>query len=109
MLPFNTNIFQIINVYVTKYDGGGQLWPIAHNTTVFSLLVAQVIALGVFGLKRSTVATGFTILLLIGTIIFDQYCRQRFLPLFKNHAVQVESIALTISPSTMLFLIHSSL
>ncbi|XP_027356465.1 CSC1-like protein RXW8 [Abrus precatorius] len=80
---------QILNVYIKKYDGGGQLWPIAHNTTVFSLLFSQVIALGVFGLKRSTVASGFTIPLLIGTILFHQYCRQRFLPVFKNNAAQV--------------------
>ncbi|XP_061344429.1 CSC1-like protein RXW8 [Gastrolobium bilobum] len=80
---------QILNVYITKYDGGGQLWPIAHNTTVFSLLVTQVIALGVFGIKRSTVASGFTVPLLIGTILFHQYCRQRFLPVFKNNAAQV--------------------
>ncbi|XP_057431039.1 CSC1-like protein RXW8 isoform X2 [Lotus japonicus] len=80
---------QIINVYIKKYDGGGHLWPIAHNTTIFSLVFSQVIALGVFGLKDSTIASGFTIPLLIGTILFHQYCRQRFLPVFKNNAAQV--------------------
>ncbi|XP_058781137.1 CSC1-like protein RXW8 isoform X2 [Vicia villosa] len=80
---------QILNVYITKYDGGGQLWPIAFNTTIFSLLVAQIIALGVFGLKQSSIASAFTIPLLIGTVLFNQYCRQRFLPVFKNNAAQV--------------------
>ncbi|QCE16430.1 glycogen debranching enzyme [Vigna unguiculata] len=80
---------QILNVYIKKYDSGGQLWPIAHNTTVLSLLVAQVIALGVFGIKESPVASGFTIPLLICTVLFHQYCRQRFLPIFKNNATQV--------------------
>ncbi|XP_057424132.1 CSC1-like protein RXW8 isoform X2 [Lotus japonicus] len=79
---------QILNVYITKYDSGGQFWPIAHNTTVFSLLVAQLIALGVFGLKRSSVASGFTIPLLIGTLLFHQYCRQRFLPVFRSNSAQ---------------------
>ncbi|XP_027368987.1 CSC1-like protein RXW8 isoform X2 [Abrus precatorius] len=97
MLPFLLIYFclaylvyrnQIINVYVTKYDGGGQYWPIAHNTTVFSLLLAQLIALGVFGLKRSSVASGFTIPLLICTLLFHQYCRQRFLPVFKSNSAQ---------------------
>lgn len=92
-------------MYITKYDGGGQLWPIAHTTSILSLLVAQVIALGVFGLKRSTVATGFTIPLLIGTVLFNQYCRQRFLPVFKNNAAQVRSLTLSISPSAPFFLI----
>ncbi|RDX93142.1 CSC1-like protein RXW8, partial [Mucuna pruriens] len=98
MLPFLLIYFflaylvyrnQMINVYVTKYDSGGQFWPIAHNTTVFSLLVAQLIALGVFGLKSSTVASGFTIPLLIGTLLFHQYCRQRFLPVFKSNSAQI--------------------
>ncbi|KAG4391970.1 hypothetical protein GLYMA_04G048800v4 [Glycine max] len=80
---------QILNVYIRKYDSGGQLWPLAHNTTVFSLLFAQVIALGVFGLKQSPVASGFTIPLLICTILFNQYCRQRFLPVFQRNATQV--------------------
>ncbi|KAK7377014.1 hypothetical protein VNO80_02434 [Phaseolus coccineus] len=97
MLPFLLIYFflaylvyrnQIINVYITKYDGGGQYWPIAHNTTVFSLLFSQLIALGVFGLKRSSVASGFTIPLLIGTLLFHQYCRQRFLPIFKSNSAQ---------------------
>ncbi|XP_061350469.1 CSC1-like protein RXW8 [Gastrolobium bilobum] len=98
MLPFLLIYFflaylvyrnQILNVYVTKYDSGGQFWPIAHNTTVFSLIFAQVIALGVFGLKRSPVASGFTIPLLIGTLLFHQYCRQRFIPVFRGNSAQV--------------------
>ncbi|TKY57935.1 CSC protein RXW8 [Spatholobus suberectus] len=98
MLPFLLIYFflaylvyrnQIINVYITKYDSGGLYWPIAHNTTVFALLFAQLIALGVFGLKRSSVASGFTIPLLIGTLLFHQYCRQRFLPVFKSNSAQI--------------------
>ncbi|KAL5700276.1 hypothetical protein ACHQM5_025743 [Ranunculus cassubicifolius] len=52
---------QFLNVYITKYDTGGKYWPIAHNTTIFSLILMQIIALGVFGLKNSPVASGFTI------------------------------------------------
>ncbi|KAG4934278.1 hypothetical protein JHK87_048280 [Glycine soja] len=98
MLPFLLVYFfiaylvyrnQIINVYITKYDSGGQFWPIVHNTTVFSLLFSQLIALGVFGLKRSSVASGFTIPLLIGTLLFHQYCRQRFLPVFRSNSAQI--------------------
>ncbi|XP_029128503.1 CSC1-like protein RXW8 isoform X3 [Cajanus cajan] len=82
---------QIINVYITKYDSGGQFWPIAHNTTIFSLIFAQLIALGVFGLKSSSIASGFTIPLLIGTLLFHQYCRKRFLPVFKSNSAQLAS------------------
>uniref|UniRef100_A0A2N9F2E3 CSC1/OSCA1-like 7TM region domain-containing protein n=1 Tax=Fagus sylvatica TaxID=28930 RepID=A0A2N9F2E3_FAGSY len=80
---------QILNVYVSKYETGGQFWPIVHNTTIFSLVLSQIIALGVFGIKRSPVASGFTIPLIICTLLFNEYCRQRFLPIFKNNAAEI--------------------
>ncbi|KAK8943696.1 hypothetical protein KSP40_PGU016183 [Platanthera guangdongensis] len=79
---------QLLNVYRTKYESGGQLWPIVHNTIIFSLVLAQIIALGIFGLKKSTVASGFTIPLVICTLLFHEYCRKRFLPIFKNFSAQ---------------------
>ncbi|XP_010548636.1 PREDICTED: CSC1-like protein RXW8 isoform X2 [Tarenaya hassleriana] len=80
---------QILNVYITKYESGGQYWPIFHSTTIFSLILTQIIALGFFGLKLSTVASGFTIPLILLTLLFSEYCRQRFLPIFKKHSAQV--------------------
>lgn len=80
---------QIVNVYITKYEGGGQLWPIVHNTTIFSLVLTQMISLGVFGIKKSPVASGFTIPLIICTLLFNEYCRQRFFPIFKKDVAQV--------------------
>lgn len=80
---------QILNVYISKYESGGQFWPVVHNTTIFSLVLSQIIALGVFGLKRSPIASGFTIPLIICTLLFNEYCRQRFYPIFKNNAAQV--------------------
>ncbi|KAL3812305.1 hypothetical protein ACJIZ3_013573 [Penstemon smallii] len=75
---------QILNVYVTKYQSGGLYWPVVHNTTIFSLVLMQVIALGVFGIKKSSVAFGFTVPLIICTLLFNEYCRQRFHPVFKK-------------------------
>ncbi|KAJ8762466.1 hypothetical protein K2173_007905 [Erythroxylum novogranatense] len=80
---------QILNVYLKKYDSGGQYWPIVHNTTIFSLVLTQIITLGVFGLKESPVASAFTIPLIISTLLFHEYCRQRFLPAFRKTAAQV--------------------
>ncbi|KAL6599839.1 hypothetical protein ACP70R_045490 [Stipagrostis hirtigluma subsp. patula] len=79
---------QLLNVYRTRYDTGGLYWPIAHNTVIFSLVLTQIICLGVFGLKKSPVAAGFTIPLIIGTLLFNQYCRNRLLPLFKTFPAQ---------------------
>ena len=88
--------FQFLNVYCTKYDTGGQYWPIAHNTTIFSLILTQIICLGVFGLKESPVAAGFTVPLIIFTLLFNQYCRKRHLPLFKTFPAQVGAISLNL-------------
>ncbi|GLU15987.1 hypothetical protein SLE2022_324370 [Rubroshorea leprosula] len=79
---------QILNVYVSKYQTAGRFWPIVHNTTIFSLLLTQIIALGIFGIKRSPVASGFTIPLIILTLLFNEYCRQRFSPIFKRSTAQ---------------------
>ncbi|KAK3029119.1 hypothetical protein RJ639_038824 [Escallonia herrerae] len=80
---------KILNVYITRYQSGGLYWPIVHSATIFSLLLTQIIALGVFGIKKSPVASSFTIPLIICTLFFNMYCRQRFLPIFKNNVVQV--------------------
>ncbi|GKV33465.1 hypothetical protein SLEP1_g41982 [Rubroshorea leprosula] len=80
---------QILNVYVSKYESGGRFWPIVHNTTIFSLVLTQIIALGVFGIKRSPIASGFTIPLIVLTFLFNEYCRQRFTPIFRSSAAQV--------------------
>lgn len=71
------------------YESGGKYWPIMHNTTIFSLVLTQIIAIGVFGLKESTVASAFTIPLIILTLLFNEYCRHRFYPIFKDNAAQV--------------------
>uniref|UniRef100_A0A0E0KIG8 CSC1/OSCA1-like 7TM region domain-containing protein n=1 Tax=Oryza punctata TaxID=4537 RepID=A0A0E0KIG8_ORYPU len=79
---------QILNVYYPKYEMGGKLWPIMHSTLVFALVLTQTIALGVFTIKHATVASGFTILLLIGTVLFHQYCGHRFSSIFNSFSAQ---------------------
>ncbi|KAK3000843.1 hypothetical protein RJ639_021350 [Escallonia herrerae] len=80
---------QILDVYVTKYRSGGLYWPIVHNVTVFSLVLTHIIALGFFGMKKSTVASGFVVPLTICTLLFHIYCRERFFLMYKDHAAQV--------------------
>ncbi|KAI0503446.1 hypothetical protein KFK09_014380 [Dendrobium nobile] len=79
---------QILNVYCSKYESGGQMWPIAHNATIFSLVLAQIIAIGVFGIKESPTSSSFTIPLVILTLLFNEYCRQRFYPIFHKFSAQ---------------------
>ncbi|KAF9687463.1 hypothetical protein SADUNF_Sadunf02G0096000 [Salix dunnii] len=89
LYQFSVFILQVVNVYIRKYESGGQLWPIVHNTTIFSLVLTQMIAIGVFGIKKSPIASGFTIPLIICTLLFNEYCRQRFSPIFKKNVAQV--------------------
>ncbi|KAJ4781120.1 hypothetical protein LUZ62_065377 [Rhynchospora pubera] len=86
---------QIMNVYRTRYETGGLMWPIVHNTTIFSLVLTQLICLGVFSLKESPIAAGFTIPLILITLLFNEYCRKRFHPLFKSFSAQVITFFLT--------------
>lgn len=79
---------QIVNVYCSKYETGGQMWPIAHNATIFSLVLSQIIAIGVFGIKESPISSSFTIPLVILTLLFNEYCRQRFYPIFNKFSAQ---------------------
>ncbi|GAB4852420.1 hypothetical protein Ancab_016615 [Ancistrocladus abbreviatus] len=80
---------QILNVYLFEYDSGGRYWPIIQNTTIFSLVLGQIIAVGLFVLKKSTVCSGFTILLIGFTVLFNEYCRRRFHLVFNYIAAHV--------------------
>nr|XP_016484731.1 PREDICTED: CSC1-like protein RXW8 [Nicotiana tabacum] len=53
------------------------------------MVLMQIIAMAVFGLKKSTVASSFVIPLIILTLLFNEYCRQRFQPLFKHIPAQI--------------------
>ncbi|KAJ1697212.1 hypothetical protein LUZ63_005724 [Rhynchospora breviuscula] len=87
-LGYAVYLNQLLNVYVCKYEMGGTLWPLMHNTTVFSMVLTQIIAIAVFGIKLSKFSAGFTILLVIGTLLFNEYCRQRFSSIFTSLSVQ---------------------
>lgn len=80
---------QLLNVYAPKYETGGRFWPIVHNSTIFSLVLMHIIAIGLFGLKEIPLAAGLTIPLPLLTLLFNEYCRKRFLPIFKSFPVEV--------------------
>ncbi|KAK4776212.1 hypothetical protein SAY87_024173 [Trapa incisa] len=79
---------QILNVYASKYETCGRFWPIVHNSTVFSLVLMHVIAIGIFVLKKLPLASALTVPLPILTLLFSEYCKRRFLPLFKAYPAE---------------------
>ncbi|KAL5582244.1 hypothetical protein UlMin_014686 [Ulmus minor] len=79
---------QLLNVYSPKYETGGKFWPIVHNSTIFALILMHVIAIGLFGLKKLPLASSLTIPLPVLTLLFNEYCRKRFLSIFKDYPVE---------------------
>ncbi|XP_058722711.1 CSC1-like protein HYP1 isoform X1 [Vicia villosa] len=75
---------QFLKVYVPKFETGGEFWPTVHNSTIFSLVLMHVIGIGIFGLKKLPLASGLILPLPILTLLFNEYCRKRFLPIFKQ-------------------------
>ncbi|CAL0321733.1 unnamed protein product [Lupinus luteus] len=97
MLPFLLVYFclgyiiyrnQLLKVYVPKYETGGGYWPTVHNSTIYSLVLMHVIAIGIFGLKKLPLASALTVPLPVLTLLFNEYCQKRFLPLFKDYPAE---------------------
>ncbi|CAN8260713.1 unnamed protein product [Cochlearia groenlandica] len=79
---------QLLNVYAAKYETGGKFWPIVHRSTIFSLVLMHIIAIGLFGLKELPLASSLTIPLPILTVLFSIYCQRRFLTNFKSYPTE---------------------
>ncbi|XP_017975791.1 PREDICTED: CSC1-like protein HYP1 isoform X2 [Theobroma cacao] len=79
---------QFLNVYASKFETGGKFWPIVHNSTIFSLVLMHIIAIGIFGLKKLPLASSLSIPLPVLTLIFNEYCQKRFRPIFKAYPTE---------------------
>ncbi|XP_057485013.1 CSC1-like protein At1g69450 [Actinidia eriantha] len=79
---------QFINVYAPTYETAGKFWPIVHNSTIFSLLLMHAIALGIFTVKKLPMASTSIVPLPILTLLFNAYCRKRFLPMFIAYSAE---------------------
>ncbi|KAJ7943413.1 CSC1-like protein [Quillaja saponaria] len=73
---------QFINVYAPMYETAGKYWPIVHNGMIFSLVLMHAIAVGIFTLKKRPLLSTFVVPLPVLTLLFNEYCRKRFLPIF---------------------------
>ncbi|XAR55899.1 hypothetical protein NMG60_11036132 [Bertholletia excelsa] len=79
---------QFINVYAPKYETAGKFWPIVHNSMIFSLVLMHAIAFGIFTSKKLPLASALVVPLLILTLLFNAYCRKRFLPMFIAYSAE---------------------
>ncbi|KFK34689.1 hypothetical protein AALP_AA5G178800 [Arabis alpina] len=97
MLPFLVGYFcfgyivyfnQMEDVYETTYDTCGRFWPFIHHYIFVSIILMQITMVGLFGLKSKPSAAIATIPLILITIAYNEYCKIRFLPSFKNFPIQ---------------------
>ncbi|XP_028803691.1 CSC1-like protein At1g69450 [Neltuma alba] len=55
---------------------------------IFSLVLMHIIAVGIFALKKLSTASSLMIPLPIITLLFNEYCRKRFLPMFVAYSAE---------------------
>ncbi|CAA0837928.1 CSC1-like protein [Striga hermonthica] len=79
---------QIQNVYITTYETCGQYWPYIHHYILVAIVIMQITMIGLFGLKSKPAASISTIPLLVFTLLFNEYCKARFLPTFYHCSVK---------------------
>lgn len=87
---------QFVNVYAPKYETAGKFWPIAHSCMIFSLVLMHAIAVGIFTLKGLPLASSLLVPLPILTLLFNEYCRKRFLPNFSAYSAEVSLLAASL-------------
>lgn len=89
-------VMQIEDVYITRYETCGLYWPYIHHYIIVAIILMQVTMIGIFGLKSKPSASFSVIPLLVITILFNEYCKIRFFPTFKQVSVQVTTLFIYI-------------
>ncbi|KAM7257287.1 hypothetical protein ACFE04_013028 [Oxalis oulophora] len=79
---------QIINVYNQRYESGAAFWPHVHTRIIASLLISQLLLLGLLSTKKAANSTPLLVVLPVLTITFHQYCKSRFEPAFRRHPLE---------------------
>ncbi|KAM4082179.1 hypothetical protein ACJW30_11G151200 [Castanea mollissima] len=97
LLPFLIGYFclgylvfinQIQDIYAIVYETCGQYWPYIHHYIVVAIVLMQITMIGLFGLKSMPAASISSIPLLLLTLMFNEYCKKRFLPTFHHYSIQ---------------------
>ncbi|CAL9076049.1 unnamed protein product [Musa textilis] len=89
LLGYAVYVNQMQDVYDITYDTCGQYWPHIHHYLFVTIILMQITMIGFFGLKSKPGASVSTILLLLMTILFNEYCKIRFVPTFCHCPIKV--------------------
>ncbi|GKY91769.1 hypothetical protein MPSEU_000148600 [Mayamaea pseudoterrestris] len=69
----NQNIF----IYAPTPDSGGKLWPKAIKILLSCMLIAEIITLGILGLRQSIIAVPLMVPLIVVSALFYGYVNQQ--------------------------------
>ncbi|XP_027082720.1 CSC1-like protein At1g32090 isoform X1 [Coffea arabica] len=79
---------QVINVYNQQYESAGAFWPHVHSRIIWSLLISQLLLMGLLSTKKAANSTPLIIVLPILTLAFHNYCKNRFEPAFRKYPLE---------------------
>ncbi|KAL6002390.1 hypothetical protein ACLOJK_034322 [Asimina triloba] len=79
---------QIINVYNQEYESAAAFWPHVHGRIIGSLLISQLLLLGLLSTKKAANSTPLLIVLPVLTLWFHKYCKNRFEPAFRKYPLE---------------------
>ncbi|CAN6712162.1 unnamed protein product [Malus baccata var. baccata] len=79
---------QIINVYNQRYESAAAFWPQVHSRIVASLLISQLLLMGLLSTKKAANSTPLLVVLPILTLSFHKFCKYRFEPAFRKYPLE---------------------
>ncbi|THU72530.1 hypothetical protein C4D60_Mb04t13120 [Musa balbisiana] len=79
---------QIINVYDQKYETAAAFWPDVHGHIITALVISQLLLLGLLSTQHVAKSTPLLIPLLVLTIWFHRFCKNRYEPAFVKYPLQ---------------------
>ncbi|CAL9084909.1 unnamed protein product [Musa textilis] len=91
---------QIINVYNQKYETAAAFWPDVHGHIITALIISQLLLLGLLSTKHTAKSTPLLIPLLVLTVWFHRFCKNRYEPAFVKYPLQEATIKDTLECAT---------
>ncbi|GKV10605.1 hypothetical protein SLEP1_g21948 [Rubroshorea leprosula] len=79
---------QIINVYNQQYESAAAFWPHVHSRIIASLLISQLLLLGLLSTKQAANSTPLLVVLPVLTLYFHKYCKNRFEAAFRKYPLE---------------------
>jgi hypothetical protein len=65
--------YQLVHVFVQKFESGGVFWPVVYSKMSSSLFIAQLCLVGILGLKEVPAQAVLVVPLPVLTLLFDRY------------------------------------